>query len=618
MCKEGAYSLINRVLFYRICEDRSADAPKISETSLKQWRTIVEGASANLSKLFKKSAQRGFAQFYESPLFNSITFDDVEWNQPIILRVLSRFANIDFKEVNNDMIGKAYENHIPESERKKLGQFYTPQFIVEYLVGQLKLTSDSQILDPTCGSGAFLTHVLNRLNKETNRTPSLSIERNLYGIDINPFANQLTTMNLLLKTLNCKNKPKKINILSADTLVDKKIVEYGLFSSEEYGDEAKKNVRELSKFLHFGEKTFDAIVGNPPYRCFGLESKSPMNEIYKEYLKRRWKNSFQYKSNYYPLFIERSIELLKENGKLAFILPDNFLVGQYFHKIRKYILDSCKILEIVLCKDNFWKNAQSGHPILLILQKESNKIKRNTHYIIVKLANTADHIQTKKFIKNKYLQNTFQKTNLNRFELYFNQSSKKLVESMRSGATGIIKDVISGYSGAIAGRGFKKHDIISEKKINSFSKKGLHKGSEVTPYKVQYNGGFIQVKNKVLRSGYDPNIMNSTKILVRRTGDSFIAAIDRKKLYHTNCIHSFYIKNNRSDICLEWLCILLNSKIFNRFYHIVSMKDGRVYAQVDIDQVEDLPFVEPSNKTVKKAKKLYETLSISLPGHNKV
>ena len=54
LCKEGAYSLINRVLFYRICEDRSTDAPKISETSLKQWRTMVEKPSAKLSKLFKK------------------------------------------------------------------------------------------------------------------------------------------------------------------------------------------------------------------------------------------------------------------------------------------------------------------------------------------------------------------------------------------------------------------------------------------------------------------------------------------------------------------------------------------------------------------------------------
>lgn len=236
LCKEGAYSLINRVLFYRICEDRSVDAPKISETSLNQWRNMVEKPSAQLSKLFKKSAQKGFAQFYDSPLFNSITFDDVEWDQKVILHVLKKFAIIDFKQIDNDLIGSAYENHIPEEERKSLGQFYTPQFIVEYLVGQLELTSESQILDPACGSGAFLTHALDKLTQKTNIAPSLAIENNLYGIDINPFANQLTTMNLLLKILNCENKPKKINILSADTLVDKKMVEHELFSSEEYGD----------------------------------------------------------------------------------------------------------------------------------------------------------------------------------------------------------------------------------------------------------------------------------------------------------------------------------------------------------------------------------------------
>lgn len=608
LCKEGAYSLINRVLFYRICEDRSPNPPKISESSLKQWRDMVEKPSVKLNELFKKSAKKGFSQFYDSPLFNSIKFDDVKWDQSVIFRVLSRFANIDFKQIDNDLIGKAYESHIPEKERKNLGQFYTPQFIVEYLIEQLDLTSKSQILDPACGSGAFLTHVLDKLTKKTNITPSLAIENNLYGIDINPFANQLTTMNLLLKTLDCDKKPEQINILSADSLVDKKISEEGLFLSVELGAEAKKNAQELNQFFDSGHKKFDAVIGNPPYRCFGLQSKSPLTNIYKDYLKNRWKSSFQYKSNYYPLFVERSIELLNEKGILAFILPDNFLVGYYFYKIRKHILDTCKILEIVLCKKNFW-NADSGHPTLLILQKESNKTKRDNNQITVKLARTADHIKTRQFIKNRYSQSIFQNTSLNRFELYFNANSKALVETMRFGSTGIIRDVVLGYSGAIAAPGFKKNDIISKSKTNSFFKKGLYKGSEIMPYQIKYNGGFIRVDSKTLRSGYDPNIMNSPKILVRRTGDSFIAAIDRKRFYHTNCIHSFYIKDKSSHICLEWICILLNSKILNAFYHIVSMKDGRVYPQVDIDQVEDLPFVEPSREIIIKAKKLYQILS---------
>jgi len=206
LCKEGAYSLINRVLFYRISEDRSSEAPDISEANLRKWRVMVEEPSTKLQKLFKNKASE-YKNFYDSPLFNSITFDDVEWDQVVIYRVLARFANVDFGHVTDDLLGQAYERHIPEEERKNLGQFYTKQFVIEYLCGQIPITANSLILDPACGSGGFLTHCLNLMNKKFSVDPSKLVESNLFGIDINPFATQLTTMNLLLGTLSSRHKP---------------------------------------------------------------------------------------------------------------------------------------------------------------------------------------------------------------------------------------------------------------------------------------------------------------------------------------------------------------------------------------------------------------------------
>ena len=507
------------------------------------------------------------------------------------------------------MIGKAYENHIPESERKKLGQFYTPQFIVEYLVEQLKLTSESQILDPACGSGAFLTHVLNRLIEETDRSPSFAIENNLYGIDINPFANQLTTMNLLLKTLNCEERPKKINILSADSLIDKKIVGEELFLSDEFGSEAKKNVRDLKKFFNSGEKIFDAIIGNPPYKCFGLKANTSMKKPYDCYLRNRWINSAVYKLSYYPLFIERSIELLRNGGVLAFILPDSFLVGYFFLNIRRYILDNCKIREIVLCRENFWDTANVGCPTLLILEKEINEVTRDKNKVKVRLANTAGHIKNKKFINNLYPQSLFKQLTRNRFELYFDITSQKLVNDMRKQSELKFKDVITGHTGVRA-KGVSKKNIISNCKHDSYYSKGLHSGSEVLPFKVAYNGGWIKLDSRFICSVRGLlDMVDKPKIMVRKTGDSLIAAIDVKKLYHLDHVHSFSPID--SSICLEWICLLFNSKILNRFYHIVSMEVGRAMAQIDINQLLELPFVKPSSKVEEKAKELYNILSKS-------
>ena len=611
LCKEGAYSLINRVLLYRIYEDKKSEHPEITETSLRKWRLMVERPSKKLEELFKLKAKQ-FFQFYNSPLFNSITYDKIDWNENIILKILARFSNIDFKKVNNDIIGKAYERHIPETERKELGQFYTPEFIVDYLVDKLKLKSESKVLDPACGSGAFLTKVTCEISKKNTDLNSI-IENNIYGIDINPFATQLTTMNILLQTIGNNASPKKINIITADTLLDKKISNENLFPTE-CSTEANKNIQTLNSFLDKDNGKFDAIIGNPPYRCFGLRSNKALKNVYHQYLKSRWKNSAEYKISYYPLFIESSIDLLKQGGVLAFILPDSFLVGMYFSKIRKYILDTCKILEIVYCREDFWEGLSVGCPTMIVLKKEKNIKKRNDNKLTVKLANHANDIKSRSFIENTYPQDTFNKLTKNRFELYFDQASYELVNNMRKNTRLKFRDVIKGHTGIRAKKNGKE-GLKSNRKTNSYYSKGLHKGSELKSYKIKYLGGWIKLHKDFLCSGgWDSSIIERPKIMLRQTGDSLIAALDKNHYYHFNHIHS--ISSVDEDVYLEWICLLLNSDLLNRFYHIISMELGRANAQIDIDQIHDLPYVQPSAEIESRLHELYLSLSQHSPNQS--
>lgn len=606
LCKEGAYSLINRVLFYRISEDRSDQRPLITESTLREWRSVVEKPSKKLRELFK-NASKEYETFYNSPLFNSITFDDVDWEESTILKVLSRFANVDFSVVNDDMIGKSYERHIPNDERKRLGQFYTPDFVVDYLLDQVDINKTTKILDPSCGSGAFLHQAVRRFKEDKSSTSSEIIEKNIFGIDINPFACQLTTMNLLLSTLDSKKKPKNINILTADSLVDKKIDDVELFDSKEFGSESKRNVKEISSYLSMAGK-FDVIVGNPPYRCFGLRSNKALKNVYQDYVRKRWTESAEYKISYYPLFIERSIDLLKQGGQLAFILPDSFLVGMYFSKVRRKILDTCKIKEIVLCQENFWEDAEVGFPTMIVLQREENKIKRLNHNVTVKFAETQNSIKSRKFVANKYPQRTFEALDRNRFELYFTEKSHEFVSKMRLKTDQKLSSVITGHTGIRAKSGVGKENLIADHKVNSKYVRSLHSGSEVLPYKVEYDDGWtlLDVK-KLCAGGWDPQVVEQRKIVVRQTGDSLISAIDDRGLYHLNNVHS--ISPNNSDIPLEWVCLMLNSEVMNRFYHIISMEVGRAMAQIDIDTVHLLPYIEPTDEQLAEALELYSSLS---------
>lgn len=610
LCKEGAYSLINRVLFYRISEDRSDTRPLITEHTLREWRAVVEKPSKKLRELFK-NASKEYETFYNSPLFNSITFEDVEWEETVVMKVLSRFANVDFSVVNDDMLGKAYERHIPNDERKRLGQFYTPDFVVDYLLDLMKFTKNSKLLDPSCGSGAFLHQAVRRFKDETTANSSDIIENNIYGIDINPFACQLTTMNLLLSTLDSKKKPKQINILTADSLIDKKISGAELFDSEEFGPESKRNVKELSSYLEESGK-FDIIVGNPPYRCFGLRSNKALKSVYQDYVRKRWTESAEYKISYYPLFIERSIDLLKPGGRLAFILPDSFLVGMYFSKVRRKILDTCKIVEVVLCQKNFWEDAEVGFPTMIVLEREESEIKRRNHQVEVKFAESENNIKSRKFVSSKYAQDTFEHLDRNRFELYFTDTAKDFVTKIRNKTKLTMASVVTGHTGIRAKGGVGKENLIADKQVNSKYVKSLHSGSEVLPYKVDYDGGWTMLDKKLLcAGGWDPQVVEQRKIFVRQTGDSLISAIDGKRYYHLNNVHSF--SPNNPDVPLEWVSLMLNSEVMNRFYHIISMEVGRAMAQIDIDTVHLLPYIEPTDEQLAEAIELYASLSKAKP-----
>ena len=86
--------------------------------------------------------------------------------------------------------------------------------------------------------------------------------------------------------------------------------------------------------------------------------------------------------------------------------------------------------------------------------------------------------------------------------------------------------------------------------------------------------------------------------MIRQTGDSIVAAIDEDKLYHLNNVHSLAPKTD--EVSLPYLCALLNSKLMNRYYHLISLELGRTMAQTDIEALELLPIRLPNAQLLKE------------------
>lgn len=615
LCMEGVYTLINRLLFLRICEDRGHVKAKLHKEGLKRWKEMIEKPSRLLGLAFGEIADK-FEGLYRAPLFDDIRFEDIKWDEETINFILNTLGEHDFSQINKDILGRAYEQHISKEERKELGQFYTPDFVIDYILDRVKISPEKKILDHACGSGGFLIKSYDRLKEiylkegwAGEKIHEEILSKNLYGIDINPFTTQLTVMNLFLKDLD--HPTSDINIAEGDSLERLE----NSFDLDYFAKESPLNkvIRSDKRFSHgrlLKQMPFDIVVGNPPYISFGVRGsrdRARKKRAWLDQLRESYPNSAEYKISIYAVFLQRGIELLKPGGRLGFIVPDSFLLGRYFSKLRRYILNNCAIEELVLFLKDFWKYGIVGMPVIIILRKEIKKEKRLSNKVTATLFSTSDDINQRKFKSFSYTQSYFEKTLFNRFRLFFDRASKSFVTKMEKNIIplGDENGIVSIHVGVRSKIGRKK--IVSESKRGTNWKRGLISGGQVKRYSLNYQGHFINIDSEILWSGgWDSKIVSSKKLLLRKTGDSLIATYDHKGFYHLDNLHSIVLCKRGYD--LKYILAILNSQLMNHYYHLISLELGRPMAQTDIETIEQLPIKKASKQLQKTIIKLVDQM----------
>lgn len=213
-----------------------------------------------------------------------------------------------------------------------------------------------KVLDPACGSGAFLIQVFDYLYQEGQsinkaldklkggqaeifELDKIILQNNLYGVDLNQESVEITKLSLWLKTAN-KNKELASldeNIKCGNSLVDDENI---------VGNKAFKWNEIFNQILPEG---FDVIVGNPPYEVLS-EKESGVKEIDKiiSYAQNHvvLSNAIKGKNNLYKFFICKGIELLKNNGYFSFIVPMALLGDNQACTVRKYLLEKTSIIRM--------------------------------------------------------------------------------------------------------------------------------------------------------------------------------------------------------------------------------------------------------------------------------
>jgi type I restriction-modification system DNA methylase subunit len=418
--------IIDRIIFLRICEGRGIE-------SYGRLLALTEGNHIypRLGKLFQQADDRynsGLFHFkvekgrYEPPdqLTLSLTLDD-----NLLRRIFTGLYYPEspyvFSALPADMLGQVYEQflgkviRLTEGHRAKVddkpevkkagGVYYTPTYIVEYIVentvGKLlsgktvKQAATLKILDPACGSGSFLLGAYEYLLKwhlafyvETdpvkwakgNKPRLIQVsggswrltiaERkrilldNIYGVDIDAQAVETTKLSLLLKVLEGETSQTiQLELLNERALPDlgdnikcgNSLVAPDFYQQQQmslFDDEERYRINVFDWKGEFPDifKTggFDAVIGNPPWGA--LLSGAEL-----EYLRHQNRNIIVRMIDSFMYFVYQGSEKLKTHGYFGMILPDVILYQTDNQKLREFIISKFIIHRILNMGDVFKK-----------------------------------------------------------------------------------------------------------------------------------------------------------------------------------------------------------------------------------------------------------------------
>ncbi len=404
-CKESIYVLLNKLLFIRICEDKGLLPKNISNGGIEilRQRTIHEDSEYKEVLDWAFNIASGlYPHFYEIGILDWFRTGDGELNQ-ILNRILWILNQFDFTHVDRDILGNLYEKYLPSGERKRLGEFYTPIEVIDYILTSIRYTyshdiETNDLLDPACGSGGFLVRATRRLtsrflmkfgkaDKKELRDPKNwkeivgrlspdeakiileAIKGHIYGLDINPFACHIAEMNMLFQIVDLYQKVRENN-------KDYKLGRFRIYRTNSLELPKQKQILDYSytTFLEEQEeineiknKKFDFVVGNPPYVRVQL-----LDEGTRKYLTENYLSAYSNFDLYVP-FIERGLKWLNDGGGFGYITSNQFMNREYGKKLRKYILENSKILSIIDFGDSGVFRDVTNYPAILIFKKSKTK-----------------------------------------------------------------------------------------------------------------------------------------------------------------------------------------------------------------------------------------------------
>lgn len=417
-----AYFAMTRLLLIRAWEDAKFiedDYVTLFNGGFKRWYQIYNHEIGMVLDQAFRIAKEKYEWLFTDK-------NNYAWYIPterVLVDVLYELAKYNLSVLNRDILGTIYEEYLDIQDKKNKGQYYTPHQIVELIWDRLGFTSKGHgeesalfnhkngkripklIFDPATGSGGFLVEVARRIrnyiyftrqNIKDLEDAKNAIVNGLYGSEISAFSYYITEVNLLLqltpiikKIVELEKSQRELGgkftlgVIHQDSLklhnrghrkldVGDEEVSYEMLDEDKDYDILKPEGEKLRVFSFIKDAAnFDYCVANPPY----IGEKG-----HKELFRRTvanipyWKQFHQGKMDYLYWFVILGLSKLQNGGKLGFITSTYWKTADAANKLRKYILQNSKVLEMIdFGEIRLFEHAPGQHNIVFILEKASNE-----------------------------------------------------------------------------------------------------------------------------------------------------------------------------------------------------------------------------------------------------
>jgi len=382
LSQQIAYKIIAKVLFYITLGKQNMNLPRL-DLGGDNWRVAI----TRMRHLFQLGLEVDYQAVFEPDITDEIEMGEA--TAKVIIELCENLRHWSFELMPLDVIGTVFERLVPEDARHSLGQYFTPDNLVDLIATFCVRGCDDYVMDPTCGTGTFLIRGYNRLRHlQSKMKAHHEILKQVWGFDIAGFPAELATINLYRQDLSdYLNFPR---VLSKDF--------FEVMPGQAFEFPPPKKNRAGQERVQVGIPKFDALVGNFPFIRQELIEK--VNKGYKEGLERvlfeSWAREYPElfrdgnDSNAHKLRLSGQADIyaymffhaaahLKVGGRMGFVTSNSWLDVAYGYELQKFFLSKFKVVAICESRCEPWFGQSAVNTVFTVLERCDNENAKNSN-----------------------------------------------------------------------------------------------------------------------------------------------------------------------------------------------------------------------------------------------